>query len=87
MVISYTGDMMAFWDDWDIELEWDVVGISFAIWAVMGIILFKVPMAFGSMEGFKLFGIPWDIAKTIIWIIALPISYPLTVYLLNRQGD
>lgn len=78
---------MAFWDDWDFEIEWDVAGISFGIWALMGIILFKVPFVFGSMENIKLFGLPWGIIRIAVWIIALPLSYPLTQFLLNRQGD
>lgn len=77
---------MAFWDDWDFEFDWVVVGISLGVWAICGLIL-KMPTLMGSMDSVNIFGMPWNIAKWVLWIIALPLSYPLTLILLNRQGD
>ena len=75
---------MAFWEDW--EIDWPVFGISAAIWAICGLILFKMPMMFGSIESIKLFGLPFRIMMIIIWVIALPLSYPLTMLIFRMKG-
>ena len=77
---------MAFWDDMDFEIDWEIAGWVLVIWAIAFAILIKAPFLFGSMDAIKLFGMPWNVARIVIGLLALPIGYYMTIILLNRQG-
>jgi len=74
---------MAFWDDWDLDLQ--VAGLTLAAWSVIGLLFFKAPMIFGTMDNVVLFGMPWKIFKVVAWVVSLVPGYFLAKYLWDRQ--